>query len=223
MAGNPTYTVFWLYKVDPSWRGRSESDKAQAREAFLSTLESHQDVSLRAAYSSVGFCADVDLILWTVAASAEALQQLAIDLNRTELGRALEMKHAYLGIAGFSRYDAEHGPAFLKGIPPKRYLSVYPFIKTPEWYVLPFEERRAMMAVHGNLGDEYPTSLTNTVSSFGIADQEFVVALEEDDLAVLVQMVQRLREAKVRIYTKIDTPIFLGVRKPAEEVLTDLG
>jgi chlorite dismutase len=223
MAGNPTYTVFWLYKGDPSWRERPESDKARAREAFLSTLESHQDVSLRAAYSTIGFRADVDLILWTIAPSAEALQQLAIDLNRTELGRALEMRYSYLGIGGFSRYDAEHGPAFLKGIPPKRYLSVYPFIKTPQWYVLPFEERRAMMAVHGDLGDEYPSILTNTVSSFGIADQEFIVALEDDDPAVLVQMVQRLREAEVRIYTSVDTPIFLGLRKPAEEALTDLG
>lgn len=223
MAGNPTYTVFWLYKVNPSWREQSESDKARAREAFLSTLESHQEVSLRGAYSTVGFCADVDLILWTVASSAEALQQLAVDLNRTELGRALDMNYCYLGIGGFSRYDAEHGPAFLKGIPPKRYLSVYPFIKTPEWYILPFEERRAMMAAHGDMGDEYPSILTNTVSSFGIADQEFIVALEDDDPVVLVQMVQRLREAEVRIYTKIDTPIFLGLRKPAEEALTDLG
>jgi chlorite dismutase len=223
MAGNPTYTVFWLYKVDPSWLERPESDKARAREAFLSMLESHQDVSLRAAYSTIGFRADVDLILWTIAPSAEALQQLAIDLNRTELRRALEMRYSYLGIGGFSRYDAEHGPAFLKGIPPKRYLSVYPFIKTPQWYVLPFEERRAMMAVHGDLGDEYPSILTNTVSSFGIADQEFIVALEDDDPAVLVQMVQRLREAEVRIYTSVDTPIFLGLRKPTEEALTDLG
>ncbi len=223
MAGNPTYTVFWLYKVNPAWRERPESDKASDREAFLTTLENHRDVSLRAAYSTIGFRPDVDLILWTIAPSAEALQQLAIDLNRTELGRALEMKYSYLGIGGFSRYDAEHGPAFLKGIPPKRYLSVYPFIKTPEWYVLPFEERRAMMAVHGDLGDEYPSILTNTVSSFGIADQEFIVALEDDDPAVLVQMVQRLREAEVRIYTSVDTPIFLGLRKPVEEALTDLG
>jgi chlorite dismutase len=36
-------------------------------------------------------------------------------------------------------------------------------------------------------------------------------------------MVQRLREAEVRIYTSVDTPIFLGLRKPAEEALTDLG
>lgn len=223
MAGNPTYTVFWLYKVNPAWRERPESDKASDREAFLTILENHRGVSLRAAYSTIGFRADVDLILWTVAPSAEALQQLAIDLNRTELGRALEMNYSYLGIGGFSRYDAEHGPAFLKGIPPKRYLSVYPFIKTPEWYVLPFEERRAMMAVHGDLGDEFPSILTNTVSSFGIADQEFIVALEDDDPAVLVQMVQRLREAEVRIYTSVDTPIFLGLRKPVEEALTDLG
>jgi peroxiredoxin len=224
MAGNSTYTVFWLYKVNPSWRDRSEDDRASGRAEFLSTLESHkQDVSLRAAYSTIGLCADVDLILWTISSSVEALERLAVDLNRTSLGKALEMRYTYLGVAGGSRYDAEHGPAFLKGIPPKRFLSVYPFIKTPEWYLLPFERRREMMAEHGDLGDEFPSILTNTVSSFGIADQEFIVALEDDAVAELVRMVQRLREAEVRIYTKVDTPIFLGLSKAPEEVLRDLG
>jgi hydrogen peroxide-dependent heme synthase len=227
MSDNSTYTVFWLYKTVPSWsRTLSKvfdgtDEKSQL--AYIEALEDFRDtVTLRGAYSTVGFRHDVDMILWLVADDPANLQQLAVDLNSTELGRSLEMRYNYMGVAGASQYDREHGPAFMKGVPPKRYLSVYPFAKTPDWYLLSFAERREMMKVHGELGNEFPTILTNTVNSFGIQDQEFIVALEDDDPAILVRMVQRLREAEVRKYTQVDTPIFLGQKKPLAEVLRDL-
>lgn len=223
MSGQQVYTVFWLYKATPRWRELGPEAQAAARERFLRVLGDTEDVRLRGAYSTIGFRADVDLILWLVADDPERLQRLAVALNRTPLGQALEMRYAYLGVAGASQYDPTHGPAFLRGIPPKRYLSVYPFTKTPEWYLLPFERRRELMVEHGRLGDEFPSVLTNTVNSFGVQDQEFIVALEDDDVATLVTMVQRLRAAEVRRYTQLDTPVFLGLRKEPEAVLADLS
>lgn len=223
MSGQQVYTVFWLYKATPRWRELGPEARAAAREQFLRVLGDTEDVRLRGAYSAIGFRADVDLILWLVADDPERLQRLAVALNRTPLGQALEMRYAYLGVAGASQYDPTHGPAFLRGIPPKRYLSVYPFTKTPEWYLLPFERRRELMVEHGRLGDEFPSVLTNTVNSFGVQDQEFIVALEDDDVATLVRMVQRLRAAEVRRYTQLDTPVFLGLRKEPEAVLADLS
>jgi len=223
MSAQPVYTVFWLYKATPRWRELGPEAQAAARERFLRVLGDTEDVRLRGAYSTIGFRADVDLILWLLADDPERLHRLAVALNRTPLGQALEMRYAYLGVAGASQYDPTHGPAFLRGIPPKRYLSVYPFIKTPEWYLLPFERRRELMVEHGRLGDEFPSVLTNTVNSFGVQDQEFIVALEDDDVATLVTMVQRLRAAEVRRYTQLDTPIFLGLRKEPEDVLADLS
>jgi chlorite dismutase len=151
------------------------------------------------------------------------MQALAVAINRSTLGRYLETAYSYLGISVASRYTADHAPAFMKGIPPKKYLSVYPFIKTHEWYQLPFEERRSTMAEHGKMGREYPDILTNTISSFGIADHEFVVAFESDDIADMVKMVEYLRAAASRPYTQLDTPIFLGYMKDPEAVLMDLG
>ena len=223
MSGQQVYTVFWLYKATPHWRELSPEAQAAARERFLWVLGDTEDVRLRGAYLTIGFRADVDLILLLVADDPERLQRLAVALNRTPLGQALEMRYAYLGVAGTSQYDPTHGPAFLRGIPPKRYLSVYPFTKTPEWYLLPFERRRELMVEHGRLGDEFPSVLTNTVNSFGVQDQEFIVALEDDDVATLVTMVQRLRAAEVRRYTQLDTPIFLGLRKEPEAALADLS
>lgn len=216
------FTTFWLYQASPRRFEWSEAERDAARQAVLKNLADHADrVQLRGAYSTAGLSAGVDLILWVVADDAEAFQRLAADLHRSPAAAALELRHVYLGVASMSQYDPNHGPAFLRGLEPKRYLSVYPFTKTPSWYLLPFERRRELMIEHGRMGQEFPSILTNTVNSFGIADQEFIVALEDDDPATLVKMVQRLRAAAVREYTQLDTPIFLGLRKDPEEALRD--
>jgi chlorite dismutase len=216
------FTTFWLYQTTERARSASATERTEARAAVVAAFDrASSAVTLRAAYSTVGLTAGVDLILWVVAEDVEAFQRLAVDICRSSAGPMLEAKHAYLGVASLSQYDPTHGPAFLKGIPPKKYLSVYPFTKTPEWFLLTYEERRDLMAEHGKMGAEFPSILTNTVNSFGIADQEFLVALEDDDPAVLVAMVQRLRAARVRIYTQSDTPIFLGLKKELAAALAD--
>lgn len=216
-APRTAFTAFWLLQSNRMGRGayssKVASDAVAAIEAYAGQIE------VRGAYSTAGLSAGVDVILWVVAESADLFRKLAADLQQSEFGRAFTFKHIYIGVASMSQYDPDHGPAFLKGIAPKRYLSVYPFTKTPNWYLLPFEERRDLMIEHGRLGNEFPTILTNTVNSFGIADQEFIVALEDDDPATLVKMVQRLRAAKVREYTALDTPIFLGEMLPVEEAI----
>jgi hydrogen peroxide-dependent heme synthase len=224
-AATTTFANFWVYHVDPAWRRLPDGQKEQARQEF-SDLLSHangEGVSLRGAYSTVGLRHDAEMIFWVVTEDLDAMQRLAVRINGSCLGAYLETRYTYLGVALGSRYTADHAPAFVKGVPPKRYLSVYPFIKTHEWYQVPFEERRTIMAEHGRLGREFPEILTNTVSSFGIADHEFVVAFEADDIGEMVRMVEYLRPAGSRPYTKLDTPIFLGVMKDLPEVLSDLG
>jgi chlorite dismutase len=214
------FTTFWIFRSTGASRAWSPHARQLAIDQAGAVLARHSDgVALRAAYSTVGLTAGVDLILWLVADDVARFQALGADLNSTAAGAAIEAKFAYLGMASSSQYNPEHGPAFLRGKDPKQYLSVYPFTKTPAWYLLPFEKRRELMMVHGQLGDEFPTILTNTVSSFGIADQEFVVALEDDNPATLIRMVQRLRGAEVREYTQVDTPIFLGLRMSVQDAL----
>lgn len=224
-APETMFTAFWLYsrRADSSvWEDAVESsDRASA--SFLSTLsDAAPGVEVRGVYSTAGLSPEVDLIIWVVARDPEHLHDLATALRRTYLGRALDTQRVYLGAASNSQYDPTHGPAFLQGKPPRKYLSVYPFIKTPDWYLLPYEERRDLMIEHGRMGKEYPSVLTNTVNSFGIADQEFIVALEDDDPGVLIKMVQRLRAAEVRKYTALDTPIYLGLLKEPSAALQTL-
>ncbi len=221
--GNTAYAGFWLYQRNDRWYGIADIDWCDLKTNTESVLrEPGEDVTVRGIYSSLGLSAHCDMILWGVSPELESLQRFSIAFAKTPLGRRLTMVQSYIGIGGMSLYDPTHGPAFVKGDDAKRYLSVYPFAKTPEWYLLPFEERRRLMVEHGEMGREYPTILTNTLNSFGIQDQEFVVALEDDDPHELIRMVQRLRAAEVRKYTAIDTPIFLGNRKTPDEVFEDL-
>ncbi|RIK46619.1 MAG: chlorite dismutase [Chloroflexi bacterium] len=224
-APETLYANFWIYAVDRSWRQLEAPAKAAAQAQFACILEDAQaeGVRIRGVYSMTGLRHDADLILWVIADTVEAMQRLATAINASTLGGYLETRYTYLGAALGTRYTSDHAPAFVRGIPPKRYLSVYPFVKTHEWYQLPFEERRQAMAEHGRLGRDYPEILTNTVSSFGIGDHEFVVAFEADDVAEMVRMVEHLRPAASRPYTKLDTPIFLGVRKDVRDALADLG
>jgi peroxiredoxin len=216
------FTTFWLYQVTDYALSAGAAERTAARTAITEAFDRVSSaVDLRAAYTTAGLTAGVDLIFWLVAKDVAAFQSLAVEIGRSAARPMLRATHAYLGVASMSQYDPDHAPAFLKGIPPRKYLSVYPFTKTPDWFLLPYEERRDLMAEHGRLGAEFPSILTNTVNSFGIADQEFVVALEDDDPAVLVAMVQRLRAAAVRRYTQTDTPIFLGLKKELDAALAD--
>jgi hydrogen peroxide-dependent heme synthase len=224
MSSQNQYAAWWLYKRSATWSTVTNGGFSEASAELQAVLDQPgEGVTVRGVYSSLGLNATVDLIVWAHAASLDTLQRLAIAIDGTSLGRHLEMKACYIGIGGMSQYDPTHGPAFVKGTPAKRYLSVYPFTKTPDWYLIDYQERRRLMVEHGEMGREFPEILTNTVNSFGIQDQEFVVALEDDDPEQLIKMVQRLRSAEVRKWTALDTPIYLGDRKPASEVLRDLG
>lgn len=252
MNDDTTFAVYWLYKVAPEWRRLESFEREHMRDEFARTLEERTGaLTLRGAYSMVGLRHDADLLLWLHGPDLGAMQDLAVALRKTALGAYLENVYAYSGLVPVSRYAPEHRPAFIKGQPPRTYLSIYPFVKTPEWYLLPFEQRRALMAEHGRMGQRHSAVheaaapetggggtavavaeavavaagqvLANTIHSFGLGDQEFVVAFESEDPAAIEHMVEDLRAAEVRRYTAIDTPIFLGRRKDLRAALGDLG
>jgi chlorite dismutase len=155
-AQRTIYSIQWLYRLDPAFRQLAPAEQAAAKKSFLTALEGRDtSVTLRGSYSLVGLRADADLMFWVWGDDLDALQRLGVALRQSELGRHLIQAETYLGVVSVPRYDPEHSPAFVTGAPPKRYVSVYPFVKTNEWYVTPFEDRRRMMAEHGQVGRKY--------------------------------------------------------------------
>lgn len=218
------YAFYPVFRAGPRMRelsGEQIDDAAQEIENLFKGF-SDRGVSVRGTYATAGFRPDADLMLWWVGPSPDVLQDLMVAFRRTSVGGRLELTHAFMGLVKPAEFTADHSPAFVRGEPPGRYLSVYPFVRTPEWYLLPREERAAMLAEHGEIGREYPDVLANTTSAFGINDWEWILAFEADSLDRLVDCIRRLRDAKARLYTKEEVPFVTGIRKEVREALADL-
>jgi hydrogen peroxide-dependent heme synthase len=158
-ASQSIYVAYWLYKLDPAFHRLRETERTSAKAEFLHALEARPaDLTLRGAYSLEGFRADADLMFWVHGPDLDAIQRLAVALRHTGLGRYLDAVETYVGVVTPARYDPGHQPSFVMGAPAKDFISVYPFVKTTEWYLLPYEKRRDLMAEHGLVGRHYAVS-----------------------------------------------------------------
>ncbi|HEX6123041.1 MAG TPA: chlorite dismutase family protein, partial [Ktedonobacterales bacterium] len=150
------YAAYWLYRLDPAYPRLPADVQRDGKAAFLSALEGRaKSVKLRGVYSMVGLRGDADLLIWVLGPSLDDIQRLGVSLRKTGLGRYLTQVETYIGVTTAPRYDPEHQPAFVVGVPPKNYISVYPFVKTAEWYLLSAAGRRQLMAEHGQIGRKY--------------------------------------------------------------------
>ena len=212
--------------LDPAWRRRTDDqrheDGCRFGEAFATgELEAVRSIS----YSSIGLEPGVDLLLWRMAPSVDALETSAAALLRAGLGRWLAVGHSLVGRIGPSQYvrkptDQERS---LFGGERSRYLVVYPFTKNTDWYLLSKEARQGVMNEHMRVGHEYPQIRQALAYSFGLDSQDFVVAYETDDLVAFGDLVRALRSTESRRSTVGDTPILLGIHRPIDEILTLLG
>ena len=216
-------TVYALYPVFKATLGFRDLDVDDAAQEVENLFKDWSDaVSIRGVYSTVGFRADADLMLWLVGPTPEAVQDALVAFRRTQAGRALDLVWSFMGVVKPAEFTPDHSPAFVRGEPPKRFLNVYPFVRTSEWYLLPREERSALLRQHGEIGREFPDVLTNTTSAFGINDWEWILAFEADVLDRIVDCIRRLREAEARRYTKEELPFVTGIRKDVRSAFADI-
>jgi chlorite dismutase len=215
------YTLYPVFKASRAFRDLDLDDAAQEVENLFKEWEGR--IAVRGVYSTVGFRADSDLMLWLVGLSPDEAQQALVEFGRTQAGRALEISWTFMGVVKPAEFTPDHSPAFLKGDTPKRYLNVYPFVRTPEWYLLPREERAGMLQEHGVIGREYPDVLANTTSAFGLNDWEWILAFEADELDRIVECIRKLREAEARRFTKVEVPFVTGIRKDVRAAFADLA
>lgn len=231
----PVFCSFLVFKARPDWHALPPGERATVAETVERVLAA-SPVRRRGLYSLVGFRQDADLLLWAASEHVSDLQDLAARLalpsaapsaspsgSQAAFARLFETAAVYLAMAKASPYTGAHVPAFLRGVPPQRFLIMYPFVKTPEWYLLPFEERQRMMGEHGRVGGQWPQVFTNTLYAFGLGDFEFVVAFETAEPGDFLELLERLREVEVRRFTLRDTPIYLATRKPFWDAFGDLG
>lgn len=220
-------TTDTIYAGYPVFRGVPELtqdlDRETATKEAQAVLDDHAGrVEVRGAYSTVGFSPSADMMFFWVARDAGALQNLLVDWRHTALGRTLRQREMFLGLVRPAEFSPDHLPAFVQGKEPKKYLNVYPFVRTPEWYLLDPAERGKLLRAHGEGGREFPDVWANTTSAFGLGDYEWILCFEADSPDRIVELLRRLRATEARRYTKLEIPFFTGIRKDLAGVVDDL-
>jgi chlorite dismutase len=227
-AEAPTASEFVQYlflKVDPLWRRLPAKEREQGRAEFASALVDAGDDVTWYAYSSLGLKVGAELMLWWRAASPEVAQRVTASLLRTGLGRYCEIAHSLWGLTRPSVYTKRRTAQEMALDSPDRlrYLIVYPFSKTIEWYLMSRDARQGLMNEHMRVGHEYSDVRQVLLYSTGLDDQEFVVAYETDSLERHHQLVVALRSTEARRHTLRDTPIFTAIHGSLDDVLDLIG
>jgi len=213
---------FSFFKIDPKWRWMADLAKEESAKELENVLL-NSPVKCRT-YSTLGLRDDADLLLWFMSESIDDIQETISKIYLTVVGKYFVPSQVYLSSTRPSIY-AKKGTelSFVTGNEPKKYVIVYPFTKTREWYLLPMEQRKVMMDEHITVAEKYPQVVLNTTYSFGIDDQDFMLAFESDDLHAFQNLIMDLRSTKVSAYVKVDTPMIVCIKKDIIPLITSLG
>jgi chlorite dismutase len=220
-AGDTEYTLWTVFRRTPGQPAATAEDAA-ALAATISDLTT-TGVTLRGIYDVSGLKADSDVMLWLHGTSPEGIQSALRRLRRTAMLAHLTPTWNTMGVHRDAEFSRNHVPAFMRDKEPAAWLTVYPFVRSYEWYLLEAEERKAMLARHGRMGGEFPGVLANTVAAFALGDYEWVLALEADDLLDLVDLMRHLRQADARLHVREEVPFYTGRRVTPQELVEVLS
>jgi chlorite dismutase len=219
---------FTFYKLDPQWQLLPADVRERGKQQVREIVSAYGQEKLIRTFGLYGIRADCDFMIWQATYDIEDLRALNSQIRRSLMGPYLREAQSMLSMTKRSVYVGKnargsHDPRLVITPDDRKYLFVYPFVKTRPWYALPEEERRRMMAEHIRVGLKYKSVSINTTYSFGLDDQEFVVAFETDNIADFLDLVQELRETEASSYTLRDTPMFTCVAQSLEEILEAIG
>jgi chlorite dismutase len=222
MSENRMFFNFSFFKIDPKWRWMADLAKEESAKEIEQVIRNSK-IKCRT-YSTLGLRDDAEFLLWFTSESVEDIQSVISKIYTTVFGKYIIPSHVYLSSTRPSIY-AKTGKAlsFVAGEEPKKYTIVYPFIKTRDWYLLPLEQRKKMMDEHIEVGHKFPQVSLNTTYSFGIHDEDFMLAFESDDLHAFQDLIMELRETQVSKYIEKDTPMIVCVKKDIIPLIASLG
>jgi hydrogen peroxide-dependent heme synthase len=179
-------------------------------------------VATRGCYDVQGLRADADYMFWWIAPTADDLQEMYARFRRSRLGRASEPVWSVMALHRPAEFNKGHVPAYLADEEPRNYVSVYPFVRSYDWYLLDPAERRSLLTEHGMMAREYPDVRANTVPCFSLNDYEWILAFEADELHRIVDLMRHLRGSEARRHTRVEIPFYTGRRKPVAELVAAL-
>lgn len=222
------FVNFIFYRARPEWRMLDDAEKLHCRQRFIDTVDDFRRDLLIHTYSTVGWRTNADFLLWRIGYDLEPIQEMTIRLNGTPMAKYLELTQSFLSMTKRSMYIekdcSDHTEDRTHIVPGQsEYLFVCPLQRTREWYARPQEQRQEMMDENVRIGSKYRSVKLHTTYSFGLDDQEFVVAFETDKPSDFLDLVQELRETKASCFTLRDTPMYTCRQRTLAECLEALG
>jgi len=216
------YFNFSFFKVDPKWRWMADLAKEESAKEVENVLN-NSGIMYRT-YSNLGLRDDTDFLFWFAAKTVEEIQVVIEKLYKTVFGKYIIPSRTYLSCTRPSLYvQGQKALGFFTENDPKKHVIVYPFTKTREWYLLPKEKRQEIMDEHIEVSKKYPQVVLNTTYSFGIHDEDFMLAFEVDDIRDFQDLIMDLRETQVSTYVKNDIPMIVCVKKDLVPLISSLG
>jgi len=222
------FLKYTFFKLEAEWKRLDERQREIDKQNFTLLVQKFSAENVLKSYSLIGIRGDCDFLLWTASRGLDEIQQFIASLLSSNFGKYLSTPYSYLAMTRKSEYlgthqhEGQEGFEFQNPVESK-YLFVYPFIKKREWYFLPHEERTLMMAQHFKIGHKYPNVKIHTGYSFGLDDQEFVLAFEADQPSDFLELVMELRGSEASRYTALETPIFTCANMDIKNILNMLG
>ena len=214
------YTMWSVYRAHTPMPAQRDPAAAEVNGLFEQLAS--KDVTIRGTYDLAGLRADADLMIWWHAGTSDALQEAYGLFRRTALGRHLTPVWSQMALHRPAEFNKSHLPAFLSGEEPKAFVCVYPFVRSYEWYLLPDDERRDMLAEHGRQARSFPDVRANTVASFALGDYEWILAFEADELHRIVDLMRELRASRARRHVREEIPFYTGRRRSIQELIAGL-
>ena len=215
IAKTTRYTSYTVFRRLSGLTEDGELTIAQITAALedVTGLITAEGVEILGFYDVSGFRAEDDLMLWLAADEPEALQRGLREFERSLPGTWLHREWAAMGVHRMAEFAKGHVPSFMvPSFERKQWITVYPFVRSYEWYLLPDDERNRMLREHGLLGREYPQCNANTVAAFALGDYEWLLSFEADDLHDLVDMMRHLRYSDARLHVRDELPFHTGRR-----------
>jgi peroxiredoxin len=215
------YTMYAVFRAVTPLPDGSRAELAAETDQFLAEALA-KDVYTRGLYDVSGYKGDADLLIWWTCPDPDVLQETYNRFRQTGLGRHLAPVWSSVGLHRPAEFNRNHIPAYVRREEPRKYVCVYPFNRSLQWYLLPDYERRGMLAEHGIMARDFADVRANTVAAFGLGDYEWLLAFEADELHRIVDVLRHLRGAKAREHTKLEIPFFTGPRRTAGEITVAL-
>jgi len=222
------FVNFTFYRARPEWRMLDDGAKVECKQGFVETIDESRGQLLIHTYSTVGLRTNADFMIWRIGSALDPIQEMTGRLNQTSMARYIEPTLSFLSMTKRSMYIEKDGPEQAEDrvhvVPGQAdYLFVCPLQRTREWYARPQEQRQEMMDENLRIGSKYRSVKLHTTYSFGLDDQEFVVAFETNNPSEFLDLIQELRETKASCFTLRDTPMFTCRRRSMVECLDALG